>query len=379
MDAFQYGFVGSICHRINCTVNLAMSIFDRKMFRGKSLRPRPYSHGQRPDTAGHQHHHHTSGPTDHHQAQRVPAGHARPHYNPRHAAPNEVIETVEETVYRDRLCTLCSDRQYSVHHHHISSESARVFAKQHIRDSHLFGCLMCKSQESVVRPSTRKLILTTSTLYNVWTQSSFKPDIHMEIESIVGGRIRDLTRALMMLYLIHPERLEIIVVAGLNNIGDSQPVPNILDEIVELKQTVQAHTNKFRYNPPSVVSFSTLLYAPKFCSLDVPAAFPEWLPPPGFKNRRNDTECLNVAIAALNKSAGVNYLKLHYEGARIDPKSGKVMHKHNPVKPVWREVDIRRRLHLTPEHKVKVAYLAAKLFKGGLTNLGTWNQQRAGQ
>ena len=42
----------------------------------------------------------------------------------------------------------------------------------------------------------------------------------MEIEAIVGARIRDLTRALMLLYLGNPERLEIILVAGLNNIGD---------------------------------------------------------------------------------------------------------------------------------------------------------------
>ena len=46
--------------------------------------------------------------------------------------------------------------------------------------------------------------------------------IHIDNESIVGGRISDLTRALHMLYLIYPERLEIIVIAGLNNIGDSK-------------------------------------------------------------------------------------------------------------------------------------------------------------
>ena len=184
-------------------------------------------------------------------------------------------------------------------------------------------------------------------------------------------RVRDLTGALMMLYLVKPERLEIIVIAGLNNIGDGQPVPEILDEIHELRMSVQAHTNMYEHNPPSVVSFSTLLYAPKFCSLVVPAAFPEWLPPPGFVNRRRDMECFNAAVKAINTGSGVNYLNLHYEGVRIDPKSAKVMHKHNPVKPIWREEAIRKRLHLTHENKVKVAFMAAKLFKGGLTKLGS--------
>ena len=201
----------------------------------------------------------------------------------------------------------------------------------------------------------------------------------LEIDAIVGGRVRDLTRALMMLYLVNPERLEIIVIAGLNNIGDGQPVPEILHEIYELRMSVQAHTNMYEHNPPSVVSFSTLLYAPKFCSLEVPVAFPEWLPPPGFVNRRRDMECVNAAIKAINMGSGVNYLKMHYEGVRIDPKSGKVMHKHNPVKPIWREGAIRKRLHLTHENKAKVATMAAKLFKGGLTNLGSWNQKRSRQ
>ena len=94
----------------------------------------------------------------------------------------------------------------------------------------------------------------------------------------------------------------------------------ILDEIYELRMSVQAHTNMYDHSPPGVISISTLLYAPKFCFLHVPIAFPEWLPPPGFINRRREMECLNSGIAAVNKGSGVNYLKLHYEGVRIDPR-----------------------------------------------------------
>ena len=338
------------------------------MFRGNS-RPSPYYPRQRPLAAGHQHRQHPAGHNYRHQA--------RPHFNPRAAAPTEVVQTMEESVYQDRVCKWCSDSSHTERHHHVSSEAVREFAKQN--NKYLFSCTMCRQMESVVRPSTRKLILTTSTLFNVWTQSSFKPDIHMEIEAVVGGRIRDLTRALMMLYLGRPERLELILIAGLNNIGDSQPVPDILDEICELKEAVQAHSIMHNHSPASIVSISTVLYAPKFCSLDVPNGFPEWLAPPGFNNRRRDIECLNAAIAALNKGAGVNWLNLHYEGVRFDSKSGKKFHKHNPVKPIWRETNIRRRLHLTPEYKVRVANMAAKLFKGGLTRLGDWNQPRLNQ
>ena len=59
--------------------------------------------------------------------------------------------------------------------------------------------------------------------------------IHVEVESIVGARIRDLTRAFIMSYLNHPERLEIILVAGLNNDGDNQSAEEIREEILELQ------------------------------------------------------------------------------------------------------------------------------------------------
>jgi hypothetical protein len=96
------------------------------------------------------------------------------------------------------------------------------------------------------------------------------------------------------------------------------------------------------HNPPSIVSFST-------------------------------------AIKAINMGSGVNYLNFYYEGVRIDLKSGKVMHKHNPAKPIWREGAIMKRLHLFQKNKAKVATMAAKLFKCGLTNLGIWNQKRSSQ
>ena len=89
-------------------------------------------------------------------------------------------------------------------------------------------------------------------------------------------------------------------------------------------------------------------------------------------NRRREVECLNVAIAAVNKGWGVNYLKLHFEGIRIDKKAKKTMHKHNPEQSIWRETDIFRRLHMSPAYKVRIVNLAKKIFSGGVSKLGDW-------
>ena len=66
-------------------------------------------------------------------------------------------------------------------------------------------------------------------------------------------------------------------------------------------------------------------------------------------------------------------MNIHLEGIRVEKGTGKVLHKHNPGKQVWKEAEVRRRLHLTPEYKVKVMGRIAKLYKGGLKNLGNWS------
>ena len=131
--------------------------------------------------------------------------------------------------------------------------------------------------------------------------------IQIDNESIVGGRIRDLTRALHMLYLIYPESLKIIVISGLNNIGDSQTAEQIMEELTELKLTVKVHSDMHHHAQPSILSVSTLLYAPKFCSLDLPNNCPtEWIPPTGFQNKRKLMEELNEGIKSMNLQTKVN-------------------------------------------------------------------------
>ena len=74
----------------------------------------------------------------------------------------------------------------------------------------------------------------------------------------------------------------------------------------------------------------------------------------------------------MNLQAKVNYLKLNMKGERFDKENGKTLHKHNPVKPIWREFEVRRHLHLTSQYKTKVALRAAKLIMGGLDNIENW-------
>ena len=91
---------------------------------------------------------------------------SHPVYNPYLVQQEEVRNIKEETKYRDSLCQLCSDIGCSVYHHHVSSQAIREFAKVNLT-SQKFNCIMCKAEETTTHPPTRKVILTSSTLFNV--------------------------------------------------------------------------------------------------------------------------------------------------------------------------------------------------------------------
>ena len=139
------------------------------------------------------------------------------------------------------------------------------------------------------------------------------------------------------MYLIHPERLEVIVIAGLNNIGEGQTAMEIMEEIAEPRLAIEA--NSWTWTPHPVFC----LYGPKYCSLDAPQNCMDWIPPAGFENKRGIMEEVNEGVKRMDIDKKVNYLKLQMEGIR---------------------------LHLAQEYKEKVCRKAAQLFSGGLADIG---------
>ena len=192
-------FINSHCPINRPTDSCASQFSAAKMFRPRSQLP-----SVRRVSSGHPYN--ASSGHRHQSGQSAPQSYSL--YNPNRVQHQEVTDRREEGRYRDSLCQLCSDDSCQIYHHHVSSQAVRDFAKMH-QASQLFNCIMCKAEESVLHPPTRKVILTSSTLFNVWTFQELKLHQHVEIESVVGGRIRDLTRALLMLYLKHPEPLRL--------------------------------------------------------------------------------------------------------------------------------------------------------------------------
>ena len=273
-----------------------------------------------------------------------------------------------EARYRDQVCTYCTTVRKEVRHHHFSSEKLREFALKWTEGS--FLCPICQEQEPTSLPvtTTKRVILSDSTIYGVWDQPQLPKILkeHIDIECIVGARVSDLTRAMMKILLDHPNRLEIVVIAGINNIAKNDHPDIIVHEFKELKEIVQEHSEQHNHDPPSTVSISTLILPPKYCSFNVPddPELAEWQAGPGFRDRYDEIKKVNLAIKAMNQEDKVSWLNLHMQGVKI-LKSGP-QHKYDTrpgAIPVWREKEVAKKLHFTMANKLKIMQYLLKTFK----------------
>ena len=129
--------------------------------------------------------------------------------------------------------------------------------------------------------------------------------------------MRDMTRALIKNYLHLPNRLKVIVIAAINNIGAGERADDIIKEMEAFKLVMADHSRKWKHPPPRFTVFCTLAVAPKFCSLTVPPnpLEPEiaaWVPPPQFQNKYSELKKLNSMTIDLNKKDNLTDIRLDY-------------------------------------------------------------------
>ena len=103
-------------------------------------------------------------------------------------------------------------------------------------------------------------MLADSTMYGVWGKEMPANTCHFDIDSIVGGQMRDMTRALIKNYLHMPNRLEIIVIAGINNIGRGHSPENVMEDVEEMRKVVKATGGGTR--PQAMWQYAPCLWPP---------------------------------------------------------------------------------------------------------------------
>ena len=282
-----------------------------------------------------------------------------------------LLEVNREQRYADKACVYCSSERRAVKHHHFSTTQQRNFMLKHSKTGSM--CPICQVVEPPVQEATtRKVIVSDSTLFGVWDQQSLpKISQHMDIECIVDGRIRHLTRAIRKNLLDSEDSLQIILVAGISNVGDGQSAQEIIDELKEMEDLVNEYEKRSSSTLKSYVSFSTLQLPPKYCSFLVPKNVPElvdWIPKHSFRNHYPIIKDVNEAIKAMNEKNGLSWLNLHLQGMKM-LKTGP-QHKYDTragTTKVWRENSVFEKLHFTMSNKLKLIQYMQNTFAANAT------------
>ena len=97
---------------------------------------------------------------------------SKPHINPRVFKPND-MDCRRENQYRDKLCSLCTNQDRSVYHHHWSTADLRTF-DIYYSVTGTFMCPICHIMEPALQPIhlIMRVILCSSTHYGIWDKQS---------------------------------------------------------------------------------------------------------------------------------------------------------------------------------------------------------------
>ena len=292
----------------------------------------------------------------------------------RNVSTSSTSSSVEDAQRMARFYEKRSERRNYAQRMARFDEKRVDYSTTSIRRSHKgesYVCPICNEVESIIIPAseTRRVVLSCDTMYGIWDNLPDNTE-HFEMDLIVGGTVEDMLKALVKNYLDLPNRVEIMVIAGINNIGAGETAEQIFHDMKQLKYVVADHSQKWGHSPASYVAFCTLILPPKFCSLYVPPNPPQpeiamWLPPPDFKNKYDELKKLNTMILEMNEAENLKCVRMDYHGVKR-LRSGKIHHKFDTrpgARPIWSETEVFSKLHFTMDMKLKLVGYITECFK----------------
>ena len=161
--------------------------------------------------------------------------------------------------------------------------------------------------------------------------------------------------------------MDVILIAGLNNLIKGYTPDEMLREYDHLVQFVHYQAHKYHSELHNTCTIGTLYYPPQLC----------WLPgkgncPPGFKNKLADMQYLNSEIERLNQESKLKSPNFPVFGVRGGGKyvmneqgtwewKDTTHHRYND----WREKEAGSMLHLNDHMRMKMGRRVGKFFCKG--------------
>ena len=269
-----------------------------------------------------------------------------------------------------RICQKCSYKQLDpldrirVKHKHFSSKSVREFS-----GAASYFCPTCKAMHTSEMPSRLKICVSSSTLHEFWAPRDEKvvyegDKVHVEYITIPGAQILDLLEAWKIDYWKEQRSMDVLIVAGLNNITHGQAPDSIMRDFDHFVRTVQYQAALYHPETPNMCAIGTMFYPPQLCW------FPDSGPCPGdFHDHMEDMRWLNYQIERLNDETGIKVPNFTTLGLRVNNKAtknvyGYVSVRHSTTHRLehWREKEPRDMLHLNDRVRIKMGRWVGKWF-----------------
>ena len=245
-------------------------------------------------------------------------------YGPDPFPVNKPLQRYGNTM-KSLYCLPCHTRfgVMRFHRHHSTQHFHTTIA----RTSTDVNCPTCKHTHPIQPQEGYRIVLvTSSTLHNVFLDPQMRSPIHYDVESIPGARLQELYQSWLKVYNnSFPQH--VVVVGGLNDVANTSMA------------NIQATLKRWSINVRSLNNANTF----RVCKLLKPPML-AWLPgngppPPGFVNHLERIEEINQYICDLNASNGhFSVIGFGSEGIRKSRKRGAdgrqlLMHKFSS----WRE------------------------------------------
>ena len=166
-------------------------------------------------------------------------------------------------------CSICSYNQHHeedrqvVYHRHFSSMFVRDCMEVNKSPSDYF-CPSCKASHSSVQTTRRKVCLSSSMLHEFWapkhnTTTIYEGDkSHIDYITIPGGTVRDLTNAWKTELFQDTGPMDVLLLAGLNNLIRGDKPDTILRQYDHLVQYVMYQAHKFHPELHNTCTIGTL-------------------------------------------------------------------------------------------------------------------------
>ena len=287
------------------------------------------------------------------------------------------VQYTDHTMPLPPSCHICSYKQprpkisRKVKHHHDSSRQVRVMMG--VEGHHTNPFYMCPTCQAphLVRPNYGlNVCVSTSQLHNFHFPREegvvVPPDsIHVDWLTIPGATLKELSYAWRLDYHKEPRPQRVMLVAGLNDLIKCGDVDQFKEEVLRFEAQVVAQ-NRYHVPKTNVFIVAPLLNPPKLCWF--PDNGPE---PPGFNNRLEEFQNINLWIKEFNSRNGITGLpSFRAWGTRSwTDWSGQVRKTHRWGE--WRKSEpVADKLHLSDKMRSKMGQSVVKFFKGELERKG---------